>query len=255
MKRHILLVAIVTAMTLISRHPASAYTITDNYIGKGNPYDGGYDQYDVIGNTSIFGIDKMTVNTSGNTMSVAIFTNYVNNIGDSGTGLGDLFISTNGWHPYGTAPYMNDNYQNGEHWEYALAMNSNGSLSLYQVAANNSNIKLTDSFIDHNRYYFRAGQEARIDTTQTNYLVSNSSVGSWAINGAAKTLTYSFDLSNFDPSKDFSTSTWGFIWDMTCGNDVIEGAAPAPVPEPSTFILLTAGLLGAVFYRMKLRRR
>ena len=254
MKSPMLMFALVASILLMSYHPVSAYTIADNYIGKGNPYDGGYDQYDVIGDSTIFGIDKMTVNTSGNSMSVAIFTNYVNHIGDSGTGLGDLFISTNGWHPYGSAPYLNDNYQNGEHWEYALAMNANGSVSLFKVAANNSNIKLTDSFIDHNRYYFRAGQEARIDTTQTNYLVSNS-VGSWAINGGAKTLTYTFDLSNFDPSKDFSSSTWGFHWDMTCGNDVIEGAAPAPVPEPSTFVLLAAGLLGAVFYRRRLHKR
>jgi hypothetical protein len=34
---------------------------------------------------------------------------------------------------------------------------------------------------------------------------------------------------------------------MSCGNDVIEGEAPIPNPEPSTFLLTGLGILGAAY--------
>jgi hypothetical protein len=44
-------------------------------------------------------------------------------------------------------------------------------------------------------------------------------------------------------------------WEMTCANDVIYEQVNNPAPEPSTFILLGAGLLGAVLARRKFRTR
>ncbi|SHJ67153.1 PEP-CTERM protein-sorting domain-containing protein [Malonomonas rubra DSM 5091] len=40
-------------------------------------------------------------------------------------------------------------------------------------------------------------------------------------------------------------------WTMSCGNDVIEGDAPVPTPEPSTFILFAAGGGLALWARRK----
>ena len=53
---------------------------------------------------------------------------------------------------------------------------------------------------------------------------------------------------------DWSEVTeFGFHYTMTCGNDVIEGAASAPMPEPGTVFLLGAGLIAmAGFGRKKI---
>ena len=58
-------------------------------------------------------------------------------------------------------------------------------------------------------------------------------------------LTFTFNTGNLD------WENIGLHWTMKCGNDVIEGAAP--VPEPSTMLLLGSGLVGLWGIRKKRR--
>jgi hypothetical protein len=184
---------------------------------------------------------EVTFNAHG--MYVDIYTRYLDNIGQYQTALGDLFISTDGWNPAGTAPrYEEDNfYSGGECWEYALVMDSHspnpgqselsGIVSLYAVSEN-KNIVLSSA---PSGYVYRYGQEVQYKATDIDTVLATGewSIGNWGAPDADDFLRFVIDY-------DFGDKL-GFHWTMTCGNDVIEGAAP--VPEPATMLLLGTGLV------------
>jgi hypothetical protein len=230
---------------------AHAVTIPDNYYGA-DPTHSNWDDKDVIGDVHLFDISQMQVTFQGDQMLVDIHTRYLDNIGAYDTQLGDLFISTNGWNPAGTAPYVEDNFGNpgAEKWEYALVMDSHspsgtsGTTSLYHVS--------NDPLLSRapNGYVYRAGQEVQYaggDSTPFS--------GTWSMHKLDTSddrddfLRFVIGLDAFAGISDF-----GFHWTMSCANDVIEGGA-APVPEPATMLLFGTGLVGlAVSGRRKFRR-
>ncbi|MEE4241061.1 MAG: PEP-CTERM sorting domain-containing protein [Desulfopila sp.] len=220
---------------LASQSVAAPIVIADTYIG-GNPTHSSYVGADVIGDDALFDVSKMEVSfDSPNTMTVDIFSQYFDNIGKFGTELGDLFISTDG--------YSGD----GEDWEYVLKLDDytdmSGDLNLYEVVDGDIILSSAPS-----GYIYRAGQEVQYDATGQTSLAT----GSWGIfnNGTTSDLD---DYIRFVIAYDFGdVSEFGFHWTMTCANDVIEGGAPAPVPEPASALLFGAGLAGlAGLYRRK----
>lgn len=223
---------------------SQAYTIIDNYWGAN-----GHGYGDVVGRDDYFDISKMEVNYSGGILTVDIYSRYFDNIGIYGTLLGDLFISTNGWNPYGTPPnYPQDNYINGgEIWEYVLVLNNHtaqsGSLNLYKLSDGGT---ITLSYAPSG-YIWRDGQEVLFNPTG-----SSIATGIWSIYGLGTPIDTD-DYLRFV----ISNSNWGggnpsaFHWGMTCANDTIEGA----VPEPATMLLLGSGLLGlAGFARRRFKK-
>lgn len=253
------LMTILVAATFAGQANAYSVTIDDSYIGTGTtgnyPY---YETKDIIGSATIFDVQKMVVtfDSSNRLSTVDIHTSYVKpllDVGASGTKLGDLFVSTNG---YGTTDMLNDSMTTGEQWEYALVLNHHDfgsslpvsrTIGLYGVAADRSNIVQSSA----PGYIFRENQETGIDTSKGYYL---GDIGTWNIDTTASGEygTLSFELTNTALVDNYlGSAPFGFHWNMTCGNDTIEGGAAAPVPEPSTFILLGAGLLWAGLYRRK----
>jgi hypothetical protein len=228
----------------VSSANAAPIVIPDNYIGAGATHSSWLNQ-DVIGDVSKFGVDQMLVQVSGGQLSVAIDSSYYNNVGLWGTDMGDLFISTDGWNPFGgSAPYLNDNAQNGENWEYAVVfertptppnatvslVGASGLAHIFQIP-NPQSIILSSA---PEGYIYRANQEVRLNTSGLTPVAS----GSWAITalpGIFDRLTVEIPLSAFANLSD----TVGLRWTMTCANDVIEGSAA--VPEPLTASLLTLG--------------
>lgn len=234
---------------------ATPVTINDNFVG-GTPTNSGWNGQDIIGDPNEFGISKMVVDRVGNTLTVGIFSTYFDNVGAFGTEMGDLFISTNGWHPAGAAPYNTDDASNGEAWEYALVLSNHGeaaaatqtatsmlgqsgTAALYQIT-NNAQIILSNAPAG---YIYRGNQEVQ-------YAPGNAAAaasGTWSIlnlGGSENELLFSIT------SSSLNVSDLGFHWAFTCGNDVIEGGAQ--LPEPCTMALLASALAGGLVSRRRI---
>lgn len=222
---------------------ATTITIYDNYRG-GTPTARCFRQ-DIVGRDEFFSVTKMTINLNpGEGIYIDIYSRYLDNIGKYYTELGDLFISTDGWHPKGEAPYFSDSYLlGGEDWEFVLVMDDHlpdpfsgqlsGQFGLYPVL--NSRIILSSAPYG---YVYREGQEVHYNTQGLNPLATGSwSIGNWGGSDEDDYLRFALSYSGPIRFKEL-----GFHWGMTCGNDVIEGVAT--IPEPTTLLLLVSGILG-----------
>jgi len=90
--------SVVAVAGLSQQSFAAPIVINDDYVG-GGANNSGYLMADVIGENNLFGISKMEVDFSAGQLSVSVFSSYFNNVGQFGTDLGDLFITTSGWNP------------------------------------------------------------------------------------------------------------------------------------------------------------
>lgn len=206
---------------------AAPIVIEDTYIG-GTATHSSYVGKDVIGDANLFDVSRMEVSVlPGNTLRVDVFSRYFDNIGIYETQLGDLFLSTVGYRG------------EGESWEYVLKLDNHlpdttsGTVALYEVQA--TGIVMSSAPAG---YIYRAGQEAQYDPAGQSSLAT----GSWSLHNVGG-LTDTDDFLRFTLAYDFGpVSSYGLHWTMTCGNDVIEGAAP--VPEPSAILLFGVGMMG-----------
>lgn len=263
MKQSFLTLLLVSALSFAATPATHAYTISDEYWG-GKPSSSTYTNQDVIGSSNYYDTQKMEVTFSGTILNVAVYSTFIgqrgsNQIWNDKTKLGDLFIGTNGWNPLGDSSnnYRTDTAKTtGTDWNYALVLDNHGptyrgdttasgSISLYDTSMGTAIMSNAPS-----GYIFRKDQLVQFSPNKNMNAIAT---GTWTITDLSGTnydkLLFSIDVSDL---LDITTShSWAFHWAMTCGNDVIEGAAPIPNPEPSTLLLCGVGLLGAVYFRKR----
>ncbi len=252
----------IAAIGLLCASAANAYMIDDNHAGASTYWGGDHHGYgDVIGDKSKFDILGLDLSVSGTTLTVDIFTNFAG-LGDDklfasltdkdaskvngvkqGIGYGDLFLASS-WTPFGSGNYANDNHITGTKWEYGFALDNRWSATggvgtLYQLSStdsNNYNTLLSQDFLSGGT--FRDGQEVAVDTSKSR--VTNTGVtGSW--NVYSDRISMTFDIGG---TGLLDNGALALHWNMTCGNDTIEGEVPVDVPEPSTLALMALSVLG-----------
>ncbi len=248
MKKYLLSILLTVSVPVM----ASPINIIDAYYGGD---DHGYG--DVIGDAGKFGISSMDVSLVGNWLSVTINTPFASTgLGSftgltpngKGIGFGDLFLSSDGWAPAGSAPYLSDDHSNGEVWEYGISLSdrwsTTSSSSLYSLSgSNNDSALLSEDFL--NSGIFRDGQEVAVDTAS---LTTTALANLTSFSNDASSITFGLDVSG---TSLLGASSIGIHWGMTCGNDTIEGAYN--VPEPATIVLMLLGI--AFIFGVAQRRR
>ncbi len=230
---------------------ADSVTISDGYVGAA-PTSGLYTGVDRIGDVTEYDVSSLTASYDNGSFDLRIDSSYMDNVGSDGTRLGDVFLSSNGWSPHGSAPYIYDASTNGEIWEYALVLDdptstTGGTVYLYEIAGgsrapSNGVVGLSGA---PSGYIYRAGQE--VDFTPSAN-VSALASGTWSLTngpGNADHMDLHIDYAGLLAA---GSTSLGIHWTMSCGNDVIEGAIPvSPVPEPGSAVLVLMGLVGVLW--------
>ncbi len=236
-KTRLLAASLSLAVCTAHGSPISPVTIQDTYQGSN---DHGYG--DRIGGQD-YEVERMEASVYGSgsvtRINVKIFTYFNQALDQYGTQFGDLFLSTDGWHPNGAAPYTADDYSNGEDWEFVFDTSEN---RLYGGAFSILRSEQTVPFITMSHAVVRDGQEVLRGSGGTALdpsswvSLANASAGS----GQLGYIDYDIGLSALGLGNDFNL---GLKWGMSCANDTIEGLVAHSVPEPPVWAALLAGLL------------
>lgn len=215
---------LVTSLFLAASFQASAAIITDTYIGSDDHGKG-----DRIG-SSHYEVYNMDVTFSDGFMTVRVNTNFDEASDIYGITYGDLFISSDGWNPYGSAPYLSDSAATGEKWEFVFDT-SEGTLY-----GGDFSISLSQDLVSP-AYVFRTGQEVQRAAGGT--ALGGSSVD-LSHAGTGGYVEYRILLSSL--GLPASTTDLGLKWGMSCANDTIEGRVA--LSEATTALMLMLGLVG-----------
>lgn len=148
-------------------------------------------------------------------------------------------------------------FESSNKWEYAYNLDDRGTNgSNFKKNGQLLGLDTSDNYIDQfnirsGSNYGRNGQI--ISTNQTNSNLLNTR-GKWGANQSSSKVWFKMDITNVDTLMN--AKSLAFRWTMSCANDIIEGVAKVSartsVPEPSTMLLMLAGIGGLAMRKKKM---
>jgi hypothetical protein len=177
--------------------------------------------------------------------------------GNSGFTSGDLFISTTGNYgtpigDFGSNAMVNNSFG----YEYVLDINwSTLAFDVYRL--DSTDITKTAYYVQNQTgtatsnpwQYVSGGEKVGSGFGSGGGLVTDSELNGWGSDN--KHYAVSFDLIAVFDDANLHGGNFYSHFTMGCGNDNLIGQGAIPAPEPSTLLLLGAGLLGLGFARRR----
>lgn len=249
------LMALTSAGVTVTAGSADAHSYGNNitiYDGKGVNYEDNEAEPGMIQNQSW---DLEGVFQKGSVLTMIGGYNF--KAGNLGFTSGDLFISTTG--NYGTPIGnfgSNATVKNSFGYEYVLDINwSTLAFTVYKLGDNAYtqtayySQNQTDGATSNPWQYARGGEEVGSGIGQDLGKVTDSGFLGWL--GDNNHYAVSFDLNAVFDDANLHGGNFYSHFTMGCGNDNLIGQGAIPAPEPSTLLLLGAGLLGLGFARSR----
>lgn len=138
-------------------------------------------------------------------------------------------------------------------YDFAVDFSFTGTtpnFSLYRVSDWQDVLYAAHAVANPFEYDSTAGTEALV-------LAPTDIAGAYGVDGTSYILEGSFDLSALEYTdlglyavNLYSGGDISMRWTMSCGNDFLE-ITTAPIPEPSTYLLLGSGIIGLAFWRRR----